>query len=107
HLGAYADLLGKATAWEDESTAVQTYQQQQSERRHRELMQRYGQPVSLNPLSEAELPQHITEALQRARVEAALRRNGGQTCNAPSPDRRRASWGAQRLCCRSLHATRS
>jgi len=79
HLGAYADLLGKATAWEDESTAVQTYQQQQSERRHRELMQRYGQPVSLNPLSEAELPQHITEALQRARVEAALRRNGGQT----------------------------
>jgi hypothetical protein len=49
-LGAYADLLGKATAWDDEPDAAASYQQLQAERRHRELMARYGAPVSLNPL---------------------------------------------------------
>ena len=47
HLGVYADLLGKATAWEDEPDAAQSYLQLQAERRHRELMRRYGAPVSL------------------------------------------------------------
>jgi hypothetical protein len=47
HLGVYADLLGKATAWEDESDAALSYIQLQAERRHRELMRRYGAPVSL------------------------------------------------------------
>jgi hypothetical protein len=50
HLGAYADLLGKATAWDDEPDAAKSYQELQAERRHAELMRRYGQPVSLNPL---------------------------------------------------------
>jgi hypothetical protein len=81
HLGAYADLIGKATAWDDEPTAAQTYQQQQAERRHRDLMARYGQPVSLNPLlptppAAAELPEHVADGLQRAKADALLRRSG-------------------------------
>jgi hypothetical protein len=45
HLGAYADLLGKATAWDDEPTAAKSFQQQQAERRHAALLRRYGQPL--------------------------------------------------------------
>jgi hypothetical protein len=48
--GYNLDLLGKATAWDDEPAAAPSYFQQQAERRHAELMARYGQPVSLNPL---------------------------------------------------------
>jgi hypothetical protein len=46
--GAYnLSLLAAATSWDDESTAALTYQQQEAERRHRELLRRYGAPVSL------------------------------------------------------------
>src|SRR5262249_29356561 len=87
HLGAYADALAKATQWDDEETTAARFFREQAERRHAELRPRYGRPPPPAPLPDewvkqvkaAELPQHITEALTRARVEAALRRNGGQT----------------------------
>jgi hypothetical protein len=80
HLGAYADLLAKATRWDDEPAAELSYQQQEAERRHRELMARYGQPVVLNPippeyLAERELLPFQREAIARARADAAARRN--------------------------------
>jgi hypothetical protein len=79
HLGAYADLLGKATAWDEEPAPELSWQQQEAERRRRELMARYGQPVSLNPIPrehvERELLPHQVEALARARADAAARRN--------------------------------
>src|SRR5262249_29517410 len=85
HIGRYADLLGKATAWDDEEKTAARFFREQAERRHAELMQRYGQPSTPAPLPDewvkqakaAELPAHISEGLQRARVEAALRRHGG------------------------------
>jgi hypothetical protein len=80
HLGAYADLLGKATAWDDEPAPELSYQQQEAERRRRELMERYGQPVSLNPIPrehvERELLPFQLEAIARAKADAAARRNG-------------------------------
>jgi hypothetical protein len=82
HLGAYADLLGAATRWDDEPAAEQSYQQQQAARRHAALMARYGQPVSLNPIppeyiKQAQaadpLPVHVAEGLHRARLDAMRR----------------------------------
>jgi hypothetical protein len=84
HLGAYADLLGAATRWDDEPAAEQSYLQQQAEQRHRALMERYGQPVSLNPIPREHveaakavdlLPEHVREGLARAKADA-LRRRG-------------------------------
>jgi hypothetical protein len=83
-LGAYADLLGKATRWDDEPAEEQSYQQQQAARRHAELMTRYGRPVSLSPIppeyveqaKAAELlPESVREGFARARADA-LRRRG-------------------------------
>ena len=63
------------------------YQQQQAERRRRELMARYGQPVSLNPIPreyveqlpglDPGLPEHVREGIRRARLDSLLRRNEG------------------------------
>ncbi len=83
HLGAYADLLGAATRWDDEPAPELSYQQQEAERRRRELMERYGRPVSLN----APPPEYVAqargrellpfqrEAIARARADALRRRN--------------------------------
>jgi hypothetical protein len=49
--GGYTlELLGRATQWGDEPAAGPSFAEQAAERRHAELMRRYGQPVSLNPL---------------------------------------------------------
>ena len=73
----------RATAWDDEEPAALSYQQQEAERRHRALMERYGRPVSLN----APPPEHVAqargrvlapfqvEAIERARLDALRRRN--------------------------------
>ena len=83
HLGAYADLLGKATAWDDEEPAELSYQQQEAERRRQELLRRYGRPVALNApppeyVAQArgrELLPFQVEAIERARADALRRRN--------------------------------
>jgi hypothetical protein len=80
HLGAYADLLGKATAWDDEGAPQEPWAERERRRRHDGLMERYGAPVSLNPipreyLVERELKPHQVEALARAKADALRRRN--------------------------------
>jgi hypothetical protein len=83
HLGAYADLLGKATAWDDEPAPQEPWAERERRRRHDELMERYGQPVSLNPIPREyieqargrELLPFQLEAIARARADAAARRN--------------------------------
>jgi hypothetical protein len=49
--GGYTlEMLGRATQWGDEPAAAPSFAEQAAERRHAELMARYGAPVSLNPL---------------------------------------------------------
>ena len=79
--GYNLDLLGLATAWGDEPDAAEpSYFQQQAERQRRELLERYGQPISLGvpeyrEAARKDLPQPVLEALERARLDA-LRRRG-------------------------------
>jgi hypothetical protein len=48
--GAYnLAVLAAATSWDDDA-AAKSYFEIRAERAHRELLRRYGQPVSLNPL---------------------------------------------------------
>ena len=85
--GGYTlELLGKATAWDDEPAAAPSYFEQQAERRRRELLERYGQPViwpdpaGIRRASTAVelLPEPVREAMERARADAMRRRNGGE-----------------------------
>jgi hypothetical protein len=49
--GAYnLALLAAATSWDDAPDAAKSYFEIRAERAHRELLRRYGAPVSLNPL---------------------------------------------------------
>jgi hypothetical protein len=50
--GYNLDLLARATSWDDEPNATPSYVQLRADRRHAELLARYGRPLSLNPLSE-------------------------------------------------------
>jgi hypothetical protein len=83
--GYNLDVLARATAWDDEPAAEQSYFQEQAEKRRRELLERYGRPVSLSPVppeyieqaKAAELlPEPVREAMARARLDA--RRRGGE-----------------------------
>ena len=86
--GGYTlELLRKATAWgNDEPDAAPSYWQVQAERQRRELLQRYGQPVAFGPMPDEHkqapaaelLPAPVREALERARLDAMRRRNGGE-----------------------------
>lgn len=55
--GYNLDLLAKATAWDDEPAPEPSYFQVQAERRHAELLRRYGQPVC--PWSRDDIPEHL------------------------------------------------
>jgi hypothetical protein len=80
HLGAYADLLGKAFAHED-VPAEPSWMEQERRRRHDELMAKYGRPVALNPASPATVaatavPTYspgVLEAFARAAADARRR----------------------------------
>jgi hypothetical protein len=72
----------------DDEPQEPTWAERERQRHYDELLQRYGQPVSLNPLpreyvEQAKagdlLPEHVREGLARARLDALRRRNGGST----------------------------
>jgi hypothetical protein len=74
------DLFGPAFSNDDVPDDELNYQEQERQRRHDDLMRRYGQPVSLGVREYREaaqdLPEGVEAAFQRARLDA-LRRNGG------------------------------
>jgi hypothetical protein len=80
-LGSYADLLGKAFG-RDDAPEPSWYEEERT-RRHRELMQRYGRPVALNPAPPATVPVNaapvpayspgVLEAFERARQDLRRR----------------------------------
>ena len=71
---AYADALRRAS--DDVPEAELSLQERERQRRYNELLQRYGGPVTLNPLPrEADLPAHVREGLERARADVARTRH--------------------------------
>lgn len=72
--GAYEDALGRAIADDHVPDPVLALHEQQRQRRHDDLMQRYGQPVVLNPPPRELLSEAQREAFDRARADAARAR---------------------------------
>ena len=72
--GAYEDALTRAIADDHVPDPVLALQEQQRQRRHDELMARYGQPVVLNPPPRELLSEAQREAFDRARADAARAR---------------------------------
>jgi len=73
------EMIGRAFSDSDDDRS-DGYQEQERQRRHDDLMRRYGQPIRLDVPEHREkaqdLPEGVTEAFARARLDA-LRRNGG------------------------------
>ena len=69
--------------FDDDEPQEPTWEERERQRRHDELLRKYGQPVSPSPIPPEhvdlargrELLPHQAEALQRARADAAARRN--------------------------------
>jgi hypothetical protein len=80
--GYTVEMLSKAFSDDDEPDPALTYQEQERQRRHAELMARYGGSVSLGVREYREAahaaetePKHIREAFERARVDALQRKH--------------------------------
>jgi hypothetical protein len=80
YLGYDLQLLAGAFSNDEAPDGELSYQEQERQRRHDDLMRRYGQPIFLGVPEYREaaqdLPEGVTEAVERARLDR-LRRNGG------------------------------
>jgi hypothetical protein len=58
----------------DDEPQEPTWAERERQRHYDELLARYGQPVTLNPIM-PEHPEHVREGIMRAKADALRRRN--------------------------------
>jgi hypothetical protein len=91
YLGYDLQLLAGAFSDRDDNAEEVSFQEQERERRHAELLERYGRPVAFGPeyreAGREDVPEQVRAALERARLDALRRASSSSAADNVGRDK--------------------